>query len=128
MNGKLRVRGIYCSPGIRELITSVGGRAGTLFYTAADARPADERALVVRKFALTNRERKLYELFYDHTHGAGRETCVLNLPELSLLTGFSAKSLQVQISRLEQKRLVTKVRMVIGRGKKQGVEYQVNVP
>ncbi len=75
---------------------------------------------------LGKREQKLYRVLHDLSHGAGRETCIANLPELAEATGFSMSGVQYVVRRLELKGVIVKLQLHLGRGKQQGVEYQVN--
>ena len=97
----------------------------TSVSSQADADAARRAAL--RRFELNEREQKLYQLLHQFSYGAGQPTCVLSLPERSVMTGFSMRVIQRVVKKLEHKGLVTKVQMVLGRGKHQGVEYRVTV-
>lgn len=75
---------------------------------------------------LGKREQKLHRVLYDLSHGAGRATCIANLPELAEATGFSMSGVQYVVRRLELKGVIVKLQLHLGRGKQQGIEYQVN--
>lgn len=75
---------------------------------------------------LGKREQKLYRVLHDLSHGAGRDTCIANLPELAEATSFSMSGVQYVVRRLELKGVIVKLKLHLGRGKQQGVEYRVN--
>jgi hypothetical protein len=72
-------------------------------------------------------DQAVYIRMVRRSYGAGRETCLVNLPLFSELTGLSITGLQYVLRRLKTRNLIAPVEKRGGR-QEQGVEYTVKVP
>lgn len=78
---------------------------------------------------LDSKERTVFTIFWRNSRGAGRATCFMKLPEIHALAGgMSLSGVQYAINRLCEMGLVCKKSTVTGRGKDQGVEYELKLP
>jgi len=72
-------------------------------------------------------DQAVYVRMVRRSYGAGRATCLFNLPLFSELTGLSQSGLQYVVKRLAQRGLIKEIARRGGR-QEQGVEYEVRVP
>lgn len=73
-------------------------------------------------------DRAVYVLMVRRSYGAGRATCLVNLPLFTELASMSMSGLQYVIRRLKDRGLIEAQKKRGGRQPEQGIEYRVNVP
>jgi hypothetical protein len=77
---------------------------------------------------LDSYEQVIHSHLFRLSWGFNKSTCIISLPTLAKRGGMSVKSAQRTINRLEDKGLVEKLRMVLGKGREQGVEFRIAPP
>ncbi len=73
-------------------------------------------------------EQAIHLQLYRLSWGYNKTTCIIGLPKLAQRSGMSTSAAQQAVNRLMTKGLIKKVRMILGKGIEQGVEYEVPLP
>lgn len=76
---------------------------------------------------LDPKEQAITVRVWRNSRGAGKPSCVMSLPELARSIGLSTSGIQLVVGRLIERKILVKGEEIIGKGKKQGVEFSVNV-
>lgn len=73
-------------------------------------------------------EQAIYTQLYRLSHGYGKPTCKIGLPQLARRANMGKTTTQATVNRLIDKGLVRKLEYEIGRNKEQGTTYWVSSP
>lgn len=73
-------------------------------------------------------EQAIYTQLYRLSHGYGKPTCKIGLPQLARRTNMGKTTTQATVNRLIDKGLIRKLEYEIGRNKEQGTTYWVSSP
>lgn len=73
-------------------------------------------------------EQAIYTQLYRLSHGYGKPTCKIGLPQLARRSNMGKTTTQATVNRLIDKGLVRKLEYEIGRNKEQGTTYWVSSP
>jgi DNA-binding Lrp family transcriptional regulator len=77
---------------------------------------------------LTTAEQAVHIQLFRLSWGFGVPTCIIGLPKLAKRVGASATTIQKAIEGLIHKGLIKKLQVINGRGKLQGIEYEITPP
>jgi DNA-binding Lrp family transcriptional regulator len=77
---------------------------------------------------LTTAEQAVHIQLFRLSWGFGVPTCIIGLPKLAKRVGASATTIQKAIEGLIHKGLIKKLQIINGRGKLQGIEYEITPP
>jgi hypothetical protein len=73
-------------------------------------------------------EQAIYTQLYRLSHGYGKPTCMIGLPQLARRANMGKTTTQATVNRLIDKGLIRKLEYEIGRNKEQGTTYWVSSP
>jgi hypothetical protein len=73
-------------------------------------------------------EQAIYTQLYRLSHGYGKSTCKIGLPQLARRANMGKTTTQATINRLIDKGLIRKLEYEIGKNKEQGTTYWVSSP
>src|SRR5215208_2355372 len=73
-------------------------------------------------------EQAIYTQLYRLSHGYGKSTCKIGLPQLARRANMGKTTTQATVNRLIDKGLIRKLEYEIGRNKEQGTTYWVSSP
>ena len=73
-------------------------------------------------------EQAIYTQLYRLSHGYGKPTCKIGLPQLARRANMGKTTTQATVNRLIDKGLIRKLEYEIGRNKEQGTTYWVSSP
>jgi hypothetical protein len=73
-------------------------------------------------------EQAIYTQLYRLSHGYGKPTCKIGLPQLARRANVGKTTTQATVNRLIDKGLIRKLEYEIGRNKEQGTTYWVSSP
>jgi hypothetical protein len=73
-------------------------------------------------------EQAIYTQLYRLSHGYGKPTCKIGLPQLARRANMGKTTTQATVNRLIDKGLVRKLEYEIGRNKEQGTTYWISSP
>ncbi len=73
-------------------------------------------------------EQAIHLQLYRLSWGYNKSTCIIGLPKLGQRSGMSSTAAQQAVNRLIKKGLIKKIRVILGKGQDQGVEYWVAPP